>query len=42
MKKNRIVMIEDDENRDEITGSTYIQDKLIIKKEIKKMNILYL
>jgi ATP-dependent Clp protease, protease subunit len=35
MKKNRIVMIEEDE-KDEITESTSIQDKLIIKKEIKK------
>ena len=35
MKKDRIVMIEEDE-KDEITDSTSVQDKLIIKKEIKK------
>lgn len=35
MKKDRIVMIEEDE-KDEVTGSTSIEEKLIIKKEINK------
>jgi ATP-dependent Clp protease, protease subunit len=35
IKKNRIVMIEEDE-KDEVTRSTSIEEKLIIKKEINK------